>query len=194
MRIAVDVDGVLADHVSAVLSRLHTEHECFDRTKQSMCHWDEELPTLDTSLKTEIESAESDPRFVLNIEPVKGAAEATTILMNENHELGIVTARSKKIRPETREWLEANDIAYNPGELLFTEGRSKTVSNTDILIDDFPGHVSDFAKDGKYAILFVQPWNKSQVDTLTESPQVFSAEDWNEVVEIIRNISTKSET
>lgn len=192
MRIAVDVDGVLADHVSAVLSRLRTEHGGFTRTKSTMTHWDEPLPSLDTSLKPEIEAAESDPAFVHEIPPIEGAIEGTTMLADRGHELIIVTARPEENLPMTHKWLEANEIPYNREESLSTKGQMKTISDAEVLIDDFPGHIRDFAKTGRYAILFAQPWNEAQVDDLTESPRIFAAEGWEQVLDIIQSLSETS--
>ncbi|WP_424005622.1 5' nucleotidase, NT5C type (plasmid) [Haloarcula salina] len=193
MRIAVDVDGVLADHVSAVLSRLRAENDGFSRTNMSMTHWDEPLPELGTSLKPAIEAAESDPEFVRNIPPVKGAVQGTTELVDQGHELIIVTARPRAILPDTHEWLEANSIPHNYEEILSTDGQMKTVADTTVLIDDYPGHVNDFANAGRYAILFVQPWNRSEVDDLIESANIFAAEDWEEVVDVVQSLSEKFE-
>jgi len=189
MRIAVDVDGVLADHVSAVLSRLRTEHEDFTRTKSSMTHWDEQLPELNTSLKPEIEAAESDPEFILNMAPIDGAIEGTITLAELGHELVIVTARPEKNLQMTHEWLEGNNIPHRCEESLSTRGQMKTISDATVLIDDFPGHIRDFANNGEYAILFVQPWNESQVNELTKSPRIFAADGWSEVIEIIESLS-----
>ena len=188
MRIAVDVDGVLADHVSAVLSRLRTEHEDFTRTKSSMTHWDEQLPELNTSLKPEIEAAESDPAFILNMPPIDGAIKGTTTLADRGHELVIVTARPEENLQMTLDWLEANSIPHSCEEILSTRGQMKTISDAEVLIDDFPGHIRDFAKTGKYAILFVQPWNESQVDELTNSPRIFAAQGWGQVLNIMRSL------
>ncbi|WP_141551633.1 hypothetical protein [Natrinema sp. CBA1119] len=194
MRIAVDVDGVLADHVSAVLSRLRTEHGSFTRTKSTMTHWDEALPALDTSLKSEIEAAESDPAFVRSMAPIEGAVEGTNALVDRGHKLVIVTARPEENLPMTHEWLEVNGIPHSREESLSTRGQMKTIADAALLIDDFPGHICEFAKTGKYAILFVQPWNEAQVDELTESPRVFAAEDWGQVVDIIQSLSETSES
>ncbi|WP_424016245.1 5' nucleotidase, NT5C type (plasmid) [Halorientalis pallida] len=193
MRIAVDVDGVLADHVSAVLSQLRAEHDEFAKVKSEMTHWDEPLPELDTSLKPAIEAAESEPAFIRNMPPVEGAIEWTTELADRGHELIIVTARPEAILPATHEWLEANDIPNRREESLSTRGEMKTIADAEILIDDFPGHIRDFAAAGKEAILFVQPWNKSEVDELTESPRIFAAEDWEQVPTIVESLYEASE-
>jgi 5'(3')-deoxyribonucleotidase len=189
MRIAVDVDGVLADHVSAVLSQLRAKHDEFMKEKSEMTHWDEPLPELATSLKPAIETAESEPTFIRNMPPVEGAIEGTTELADRGHELVIVTARPESILPVTHEWLENNGIPHRREKSLSTRGEMKTTADAEILIDDFPGHVRDFAAAGKDAVLFVQPWNKSEVDGLTESPRIFAAEDWGQVLTIIESLS-----
>lgn len=193
MKIAVDVDGVLADHVSPVLSQLRAEHDEFAKVKSEMTHWDEPLPELDTSLKPAIEAAESEPAFVRSMPPVEGAIEGATELANRGYELIIVTARPESILPATYEWLEANDIPHRREESLSTRGEMKTIADAEILIDDFPGHIRDFAAAGKDAILFVQPWNKSEVDDLTESPRIFAAEDWGQVTTIVESLYETSE-
>ena len=193
MKIAVDVDGVLADHVSAVLSRLRTEYESVDRTKSGMNHWDEPLPELDTSLKQEINTAELDQDFVRDMPPIEGAVKATNILADQGHELVIVTARSEESLPVTHQWLEANCIPHNVEKSLSTRGQRKTISDASVLIDDFHGHVRDFADAGKYSILFIQPWNEAYVSKLTESQRIFSAEGWREVLHIIDSLSESSE-
>jgi 5'-nucleotidase len=193
MRLAVDVDGVLADHVPAVLSQLRAEHDEFTKAKSEMTHWDEPLPELNTSLKPAIEAAESEPAFIRNMPPVEGAIKGATELADRGYELVIVTARPEAILPATHEWLEAHNIPHRRKESLSTRNEMKTIADAEILIDDFPGHIRDFAADGKDAILFVQPWNKSEVDALTESPRIFAAEDWGQIPTIVELLSETSE-
>jgi len=191
MRIAVDVDGVLADHVKAVLERLSEEYSDFDRTRASMTHWDEDLPSIDTSLKTEIERAESDSDFVREMKPIEGAIEGTNLLADHGHELVIVTARPEENLSATHDWLDALGIPHNREESKSTNGQLKTIADAAVLIDDFPGHVEDFAESGKYGIIFKQPWNKDQLSELQQSPRIFAAESWDEIPGIIESIEAK---
>ena len=190
LRIAVDVDGVLADHVGAVLSRLKKEYPGFDRTRESMTHWDEELPSLDTSLKPVIEQSESDPAFVREMEPIEGAVETMTALAEQGHELVIVTARPEENLAATHDWLEDRGIPHNRKKSKSTNGRMKTMADAAVLIDDFPGHVQDFANSDRFGILFEQPWNKNHIADLIKSPRIFAAESWDKIPEIIGSLET----
>ena len=188
MKIALDVDGVLADHVGAVLRKLSEEYPSFDRTRESMTHWAEDLPSIDSDLKLEIERAESEPDFIRNMEPVDGAVEITSTLANRGHELIIVTARPESSLSATHEWLESVGIPHRQEESKFTNGEMKTPETAEVLIDDYPGHIESFTEDEKFAILFEQPWNRDQATELEESTQIFVAKSWDEIPELVTSI------
>jgi 5'-nucleotidase len=189
MKVAIDVDGVLADHVPAVLSKLRTENPEFAMTKEDVQSWDEELPTIGSDMKVEIERAESTSNFVKSIPPIKGAVQATNQIADDGHDIIIVTNRPESILPATHEWLEYHGIPHRREESLSTNGMSKSVADADILIDDFPANLREFMNVG-LGILFIQPWNLSFIDEFRTDEQSFVADTWKDVQDILYKIQS----
>jgi len=179
--IAVDLDGVLAEQVIPVLSRIKNELG-IEMTKAEMTDW--ALPIANTNIKDEIEKALRDGDFISKMPVIKGGVEAVQEL-NLRYSVVIATARDPMTENYTRDWLKKNGIEYK--ELINTYHKGKILNNVDILIDDYIGNVQVFLNNGaksKMAILFSQPWNQNtiQISNLISSGRVLIARSWQEVL------------
>lgn len=190
MKVAIDVDGVLADHVPAVLSLIRRENPDFSMTKADIQTWDEALPSISSDMKKEVMEAESDPEFIKSMPPVEGAIEATNQLASEGHEIIIVTSRPESLLPATHEWLKAHEIPHRREESLSTNGVSKSIADAEVLIDDFPGNLHEF-RNGRFGILFEQPWNSDYKDEFHGDDQSYVAASWDEVLQIVERIQAR---
>jgi 5'(3')-deoxyribonucleotidase len=190
MKIAIDVDGVLAEQVPHALARLEGSGNGVSKTKEDIRQWDEPLPEADTDIEKVIVESLNDPEFVLGMEPVEGSISAVRDLSQAGHELFIITHRPRSTLDSTCEWLKEHGIYQYVDNILRVTG-PKVEGSADVLIDDNATNIFDFVHYGGHGILFSQPWNQSAVDQIVEDEQMSVAEDWTAVVEIIRKLSTE---
>lgn len=187
MEIAIDVDGVLAEQVKPVLSRVSDEYGVI-MEKSDIQSWDEPIPETNSNIKIEIESAHEDPDYVLQM-PIIGNARKKLAEISENHTIKIVTSRTKMSDETTKEWLCENDLKFD--KYVNTAGKSKSSVNADILIDDFHKNVKEFANSGKVGILFTQPWNEGYASSMKKHENIHIANNWDEAVDIMNDIQKR---
>lgn len=179
--VAVDVDGVLADQVKAILAdirrRLGIEME-----RSDVRSWDEPVPGTETDIKIEIESALRRKEFVRSIPFLPGAREGVRKLQSHGYRIIVATSREPSVDSATRAWLDAGGVEYDDYLNLSVDGKGGVAA--DILVDDYTKHIEDFSKQGGMGVLFRQPWNASR-DEDDFRDQVVVADGWEETVKII---------
>jgi len=184
MDIAIDVDGVLAEQVIPVLNLIEEKYGV-TMQKSDIKSWDEPIPNTNSNIKIEIEESHENDQYVLSMPVIDGARSVVNELKREGHEIYIVTSRVSQSNYATERWLNKNNIKYN--KFYNTNGIKKSLIKTDLLIDDYPGNISDFVSRRRYAILFLQPWNNGH--RCLESDRVFSAHEWTQIPTIINNLT-----
>lgn len=185
MNIALDVDGVLAEQVPAVLEPIRDEYDV-EMEKEEVRSWDEAIPNTDTNIKILIESSLEDPEFVRGMSPVEGAVEGVSALKGDGHRLVIATARGSHIKESTESWLRRHGFEYD--EIRSVENRSKATLHADVLVDDYPKNVVEFSDSTGTAVLFVQPWNEDFAERVGADDSIHVARGWDEVLRIVDDI------
>jgi len=177
--IAVDLDGVLGDQVSHVLSRFGLE--------AGMAVNPDEITTWNSPVGNEpfdklIERYLADPKFVRTMPTVTGAEEGMRQLSRYG-ELVVLTTRPRSTARETRRWVHlhfGNDVRI---EIAPIGGKSAFPAS--ILIDDNLENVADFirSRPARVAILFSRPWNEDResASSLLLSGRLQIAHGWGEV-------------
>ena len=151
MKIALDVDGVLADIIFVWLDQYNSAHKK-SVTKDDIVQWDfwKELGYDKYKFYEELSSCWS--RWI-EVPPMEqGIASAVEKL----HSVGIVdivTARDAASTKYVKQWLEHNEIKYND-YVAVPSGRVKADLDYDIFIDDSPHNVVRIASQGKNALLY----------------------------------------
>ncbi len=116
---------------------------------------------------------------------VKGTRLALTNLSWAGHELSIVTHRPKNAVNDTLDWLSLyfKDIPL-AGLHIMTNGESKADVDAQILVDDKPENILEWAdrKPNGLAICFDQPWNQN----VQEGGAVVRCWGWEDVVDSVR--------
>lgn len=113
---------------------------------------------------------------------VKGAIIGLNKLIDAGHSLRVATARPKQAVTDTYDWLTFLRIPFDEIRILH-QGESKATVWGDILIDDRPENVKEWAEEGRTGIIFDQPWNQK-----FNYSRVYRAKGWGETVDTVRMI------
>ena len=185
LKIAVDVDGVLADQVSPVLEKLNPKYK-LNLTKNDITQWDQKIDG--TNIKIEIENALSDREFVLKLPLIKGAKEGMEYLFQKHH-VTVATSRPKETEDATKQWVSSH---FKYHDFFNTRGRTKDCVHTDVLIDDYMSNIEDFGKNKGIALLFSQPWNqeRSRIKLMVQECKVYCCDNWVDVVKIVKKLDS----
>ncbi|MFB6218710.1 MAG: hypothetical protein ABEH77_05955 [Halobacteriaceae archaeon] len=176
MRVAVDVDGVLADRVGAALDRVRGWYG-LDLRKEDVDSYDYDFGDTGVDIGTVI-GATASPAHVRRLDAVPGAVEGARALAGA-HDVLIATHRRRSLYPATAAWLADHDIPYDA--FAVAPGEGKTAVEADVLVDDRPANAAAFAKEGGRAVLFRQPWNADA----RPADGVVARRGWDAVVEYL---------
>ena len=161
LRIAVDFDGVLFDHVPYVLRGFRDAHG-IDLQEEGMRYWDffqyravRERNLTWNCVSKVLEAIDTDP--LLHDVPPRDprAPQVMRRWMDAGHDVRVVTARTEKSRATTTAFLERNAI---PHARLVMGASIKT--GYDVLIDDAPHNVLMAAADGGLSLLMDHSYNR----------------------------------
>lgn len=182
LRIAVDFDGVLFDHVPYVLRGFRDAHG-IDLQEEGMRYWDffqyravRERNLTWACVRGVLQRIDTDA--LIHEMPPKDAYAAVVMRrwMDEGHEVKVVTAREEAARGTTEAFLARHGI---PHHALVMGASRKT--GYDVLVDDAPHNVLMAAADGGLAVLMDQPYNR---DVPTRRNPV-RAKSWRDVERIV---------
>jgi uncharacterized HAD superfamily protein len=180
LRIAVDFDGVLFDHVPYVL-RGFRDRLGIDLAAEGLRHWDyyhykqvreRDLPP--SVINKVLRDIETDQKLHREAPRDKLAGRIMAEWIAAGHHVDIVTARSKDAEQATKAFLTEHGIPHHG---LVMERWLKT--GWDVLIDDAPHNALLAAADGSLALLMDHPYNRD-VPTHTNPVRV---KDWQDVAE-----------
>ncbi|MBI5803928.1 hypothetical protein HY450_01660 [Candidatus Pacearchaeota archaeon] len=175
MKIAVDVDEVLASLIDAVLKYYNNLNgTCFAREDFKSYNWWDVLGRE----KEEVVSMYYDfwkSPYSEDINPVRGSLFGIDSLSRKNKIIS-VTSRQFDFITQTKRWIEQH--YYNKiQEVYFTNELSNNKSGSftkseiclregvDLLIDDHVRHAVDCAEHGIDVLIMNSPWNRNFEDT-----------------------------
>lgn len=101
--------------------------------------------------------------------------------LRKKHAVVVVTARSDESREHVEAFLSRHDILVDE---VFLGRFDKT--GFDVLIDDFPKHAVENAREGGWSLLFTIDENSTFDET--KEPRVMRVASWAEVEECVRYI------
>lgn len=160
LKIALDVDGVLADVIESWLSYNNKVRATI--MKSQISEWDfwknHNINKFDFYNELSIcwKSWKEIPPTETNI------ASSTAQLSNIGM-VDIVTARDESTHNEVKNWLKFHKINFR-NYVGVSEGREKSRLDYDVFIDDSPINAASMLKAGRQVILYTQPWNISFKD------------------------------
>lgn len=191
MKIAIDIDAVLADFLSMFLKYRNDTYGTSWKRKQFYTYvWAEVFgESKEKMYSVLVDFFSSD--YLRQIEPMPGAAKGVKEISKKNR-LYIVTSRPRIIADITRDWLNkyfpeifekiyfSNQPAY--GSFGSTKGEICHQTGADLFIDDQYKYCQECEKEGIKVLLFDNPWNKE--DKLPK--RIIRVFSWPEIVEIIK--------
>jgi uncharacterized HAD superfamily protein len=191
LRIAVDFDGVLFDHIPYLLRGFRDAHG-IDLAAEGLRYWDffqyravREKGLTWHCVSQVLEAIDTDP--VIHELPPRDEDAATVMgaWRDAGHHVSIVTARHPRARHTTEAFLRRHGV---PHDALVMGAAIKT--GYDVLVDDAPHNVLMAAADGGLALLMDHPYNRD-VPTHRNPLRVG---DWREVETCLaRHLAARAE-
>lgn len=187
MKIAVDIDGVLADQVGAVLRKIEEKYgRKYSRDEVDCAHWSFE----GRYIWSEITELLADPEYVMGLSVIEGSQTALKQLAE--HYVCVVTARRPEAEMATKQWLSTHFPCLT--EYYHAKTGTKHTIPTDMLIDDFDLNIVEFVKSdpNRYGILFMQPWSINETEIEEYADRIYFCSGWQSVVKAIGEIERTS--
>ena len=158
MRIALDVDGVLADVIRAWLEYSNGVRPRI--AKSQITDWDfwRGFGIKRRDFYEELDRCWKDGWR--SIPPTDGGIGRASGELGRLGRVDIVTARDPSTDPYVREWLDLHGISYRD-YVSVPAGPMKADLDYDVFIDDSPLNAAAFLDRGRRVVLYTQPWNLS---------------------------------
>lgn len=161
LRIAVDFDGVLFDHVPYILRGFRDAHG-IDLEEEGLRYWDffqyravREKNLTWQCVRSVLQAIDTD-EAIHQLPPRDAhARRVMAAWREEGHEVLVVTARGEEARGTTEAFLARHAV---PHDALVMGAARKT--GYDVLVDDAPHNVLMAAVDGGLALLMDHPYNR----------------------------------
>jgi len=183
VRIAVDVDGVLAQLHLAVIRRVEEQYR-IKITADQIRRWATIIQGVD--LAPLFYEMAGDPDVVKSLKPVSGAQEGMTALSQLGHDLVIATSRRETGDKSVKQWLKRQAIPYDEYVNTMTLG-GKQHLDCDMLVDDYSGNLLKFinGQDQRKGILLCWPWSEPE-NLLSVRSKTSVVGYWHQVIEQVK--------
>ncbi len=159
MKLGIDIDGVLCDFIGPLLKRHNREYG----TNHSICEIDHFHKITELGISFGLWDFQ-------HVEVMPGAKEILEVL-NQEHELYIVTARPTYTAHITHDWLYCHFPFLTEQQLIMCH--NKQLINVDCMVDDGIHNLEGFP----YVVVYNQPWNKNA--------SFWRANDWVDVYNLV---------
>ena len=185
MRIAVDLDGVVADFVNSFLLYVNRIYKS-DYTKKDIYTF---------RLQEVFGISDSKTYFLVDhilkqdLPVIPGAKEGLQTFQEAGHEVIIFTARYSSLKEPTKKWLTMKELPYD--RLIFKEDWERGKEFFDIVIDDSVKKITELIGYYKRAFLFSQPWNERTWNIDNNFERVYN---WKEIVKRVEYYGIEEKT
>ena len=172
MKIALDVDGVLADVIESWL--IYSNKIRSSISKDDITNWDfwKKFKINRYDFYEELTSCWKNWN---SIPPTEDNLSITTQNLSNFGQVDIVTARESSTDSFVKNWLKLHDVTYQ-NYVSVIDGPMKADLDYDVFIDDSPLNAIKFLKHKKNVFLYSQPWNQhisdqnvQRISTLSEA-------------------------
>ncbi|MFH1088754.1 MAG: hypothetical protein V1719_02835 [Patescibacteria group bacterium] len=192
MKIAVDLDDVLASFIAEFLKWYNPQHNTNWQFEDVVdYHWPNFMHITVEQAIQDVHSFCLTAGFA-NLPVMSGAQEFVNKLAKE-HELYIVTARQHVIEEITHNWLDKNFPGIFRGVLFAnhysmdgssprTKGGLCKQAGCELIIDDDDRHLDALLAHNIKVVIMDKPWNKSSI----LPANVLRAYSWGDIDETIK--------
>ena len=182
LKIAVDLDGVLAESMLVWCERANKEFgtrlkmedlDSWSWWKRSPISKDDFYRILDESWDEWLEIPPTEPEIAEKVARIEKFGD-----------VDIVTGRSKRTVEAARSWVSNQKVRYR--RFVRVLGwRDKVFLDYDVYVDDAPDLMPLISRSPRaWAVLYERPWNRSVVDM----PKVLKAKSWRQVPALLKRI------
>jgi len=182
LKIAVDLDGVLAESMLVWVQRANEEFGTRLRMEDldSWSWWKKFPISKDDFYRILDESWE----HWQEIPPTEPGIAGKVARIEKFGDLDIVTGRSKKTVEAARNWVDTQKVRYR--RFVRVLGwRDKIFLNYDVYIDDAPDLMPLISQSARaWGVLYERPWNRN----VGNIPKVLKAKSWREVPALLKEI------
>ena len=178
LKVALDVDGVLADVIASWL--VHNNKIRRQLTRDDITDWDfwKKFQIDRFLFYAELSKCWIDWDV---IPPTEQNLSYTTENLTSIARVDIVTAREKSTDRHVQDWLKHHDISFD-NYVSVIDGPMKAELDYDVFIDDSPLNAQSFLQNGKTVLLYTQPWNLHM-----RQPDIHRISTLSEGVEILKS-------
>lgn len=155
MRIALDVDGVLADVIHAWL--LYNNKVRGAIQKSDISEWDF-WKRYNINKFDFYEELSMCWKYWRNIPPTEEGISTASEDLSKIGTVDIVTARDDSTHEDVKNWLRMHGISFK-NYVGVLEGTEKARLDYDVFIDDSPLNAHSMLAQKKSVLLYTQPWN-----------------------------------
>jgi hypothetical protein len=172
LKIALDVDGVLADVIESWL--IYSNKIRPSISKDDITNWDfwKKFKINRYDFYEELTSCWKNWN---SIPPTEDNLSIVTQNLSNFGQVDIVTARELSTDSFVKNWLKLHDVTYQ-NYVSVIDGPMKADLDYDVFIDDSPLNAIKFLKRKKNVFLYSQPWNQhisdkniQRISTLSEA-------------------------
>ena len=179
MKIALDVDGVIADVIQSWLNYNNSIRQ--EISKQEISEWDfwKKFKINRYDFYTELSSCWEN---WMSVPPTETNLSLTTKNLSKIGQVDIVTARERSTDSFVKNWLNHYDISYD-NYVSVIDGPMKANLDYDVFIDDSPLNALKIIEQKKKIILYSQPWNQHILED-----QIHRVSNLSEAIEEINSV------
>ena len=156
MKIALDVDGVLADVIVSWINYNNSIRPHLSKNQVTDWEFWKKFDINPFDFYSELSSCwknwQSIPTTQENLSDI-------TKNLSTLGQVDIVTARERSTDSFVKNWLNYHDISYD-NYVSVIDGPMKADLDYDVFIDDSPLNAIKFLESNKKVILYSQPWNQ----------------------------------
>jgi hypothetical protein len=179
MKIALDVDGVLADVIQSWLNYNNSIRQ--EISKEEISDWDfwKKFKINRYDFYAELSSCWKN---WMSVPPTEPNLSSTTKNLSKIGQVDIVTARERSTDSFVKNWLNHYDISYD-NYVSVIDGPMKADLDYDVFIDDSPLNALKIIQQKKKIILYSQPWNQHILED-----QIHRVSNLSEAIEEINSV------
>jgi 5'(3')-deoxyribonucleotidase len=182
LKIAVDLDGVLAESMQVWCQKANKEFDMSLKMEDldSWSSWKKFAISKDDFYRILDESWEDWKQ----VPPTEPGIASKVARIGKFGDVDVVTGRSKTTEQAAINWVQHQKIHYR--HFIRVAGwRDKPILNYDVYIDDAPDLMPLVSRSPlSWAILYDRPWNRS----VPNMRKVLRAESWKQVPGLLRQI------